>query len=89
MHRSGASQLGALGKLEPIEQAIEPARTTMNVDGRQIPLVSGMTVTAEIRTERRRAISYILSPLVDTFSTAAMNGDHMRQGGGKVKRRTA
>ena len=50
---------------------IEPAQTTMNVDGRQIPLVSGMTVTAEIRTERRSAISYILSPLIDKFSTAA------------------
>ena len=49
---------------------IEPAQTTMKVDGRQIPLVSGMTLTAEIKTERRSAISYILSPLVDTFSTA-------------------
>ena len=49
---------------------IEPAQTTMNIDGKQIPLVSGMTLTAEIKTERRTAISYILSPLIDTFSTA-------------------
>jgi membrane fusion protein, hemolysin D len=49
---------------------IEPAQTTMNIDGRRIPLVSGMTLTAEIKTERRTAISYILSPLIDTFSTA-------------------
>ena len=50
---------------------IEPAQTTMNVDGKQIPLVSGMTLTAEIKTESRSAISYILSPLIDKFSTAA------------------
>ena len=50
---------------------IEPAQTTMDVDGKQVPLVSGMTLTAEIKTERRSAISYILSPLVDTLSTAA------------------
>ena len=49
---------------------IKPAQTEMNIDGKQIPLVSGMTLTAEIKTERRTAISYILSPLVDTFSTA-------------------
>jgi hemolysin D len=42
----------------------------MNIDGKRIPLVSGMTLTAEIKTERRSAISYILSPLIDTFSTA-------------------
>ena len=49
---------------------IKPAQTTMNIDGKQIPLVSGMTLTAEIKTERRSAISYILSPLIDTLSTA-------------------
>jgi hemolysin D len=49
---------------------IKPAQTTMNIDGKQIPLMSGMTLTAEIKTERRTAISYILSPLIDVFSTA-------------------
>ncbi|MDE2063777.1 MAG: HlyD family type I secretion periplasmic adaptor subunit [Bradyrhizobium sp.] len=49
---------------------ISPAQTWMTVDGKQIPLVSGMTLTAEIKTERRRVISYILSPLIDVLSTA-------------------
>lgn len=33
------------------------------VDGRQLPLTPGMTVRAEIKTSRRRLISYFLSPL--------------------------
>jgi hemolysin D len=50
---------------------IRPSQTSMNIDGKQIPLSSGMTVTVDIKTESRRAIDYILSPLVDVFSTAA------------------
>lgn len=40
------------------------AKTAMDIDGREIPLVPGMAVTAEIKTGRRRIISYLLSPLV-------------------------
>ncbi|MBD8873498.1 HlyD family type I secretion periplasmic adaptor subunit [Rhodanobacter sp. DHB23] len=40
------------------------ARASMQVDGREIPLVPGMAVTAEIKTGRRRIIGYLLSPLV-------------------------
>ena len=47
------------------------AQTSMAIDGRQIPLSAGMTVTVEIKTESRRAITYILSPLANVFSTAA------------------
>ena len=47
------------------------AQTSMAIDGRQIPLSSGMTVTVEIKTESRRAITYILSPVANVFSTAA------------------
>jgi len=36
---------------------------TMVVDGREQPLSPGMAVTAEIKTGRRRVISYLLSPL--------------------------
>jgi hemolysin D len=50
---------------------IRPSQTSMNIDGRMVPLSSGMTVTVEIKTERRRAIDYILSPLIDVVSTAA------------------
>lgn len=38
-------------------------RDTIEVDGRRVRLAPGMTVTAEIKTGRRRVISYILSPL--------------------------
>lgn len=50
---------------------VTPAQTTIDVGGgKRVPLSSGMTVTVEIKTESRRVISYILSPLVDVFSTA-------------------
>jgi hemolysin D len=49
---------------------ITPAVTTINVDGKDVPLSAGMTVTVEVTTEKRRAIDYLLSPLVDLQSTA-------------------
>ncbi len=49
---------------------VKPARTHMTIGGKKIPLTSGMTVTVEIKTESRRVISYILSPLVQAFSDA-------------------
>lgn len=39
-------------------------RATMKVDGRIVPLLPGMAVTAEIKTGRRRVIDYFLSPLL-------------------------
>lgn len=39
-------------------------RSTMTVDGRVVPLLPGMAVTAEIKTGRRRVIDYFLSPLL-------------------------
>ncbi len=39
-------------------------RATMKVDGRLVPLLPGMAVTAEIKTGRRRVIDYFLSPLL-------------------------
>ena len=41
------------------------------VDGHMMRLTSGMTVTVEIRTESRRAIDYILSPLQSIFEQSA------------------
>lgn len=38
------------------------------IDGNSIPLTPGMTVTAEIRTESRRVIDYVLSPIRKTTS---------------------
>lgn len=50
---------------------IKTARATMLIDGKEVPLTPGMSVSVEIETERRRAIDYIVSPIVDLFSTAA------------------
>ena len=50
---------------------VVPSRSTMNVGGKDVPLTSGMTVLVEIKTESRRAITYILSPLAFAFATAA------------------
>jgi HlyD family type I secretion membrane fusion protein len=38
-------------------------RTTLDVDGHEQALEPGMEITAEIKTGRRRVISYLLSPL--------------------------
>lgn len=38
-------------------------QTSMVINGRQMPLVPGMAVTAEIKTGDRRVLDYLLSPL--------------------------
>lgn len=42
----------------------------MSVEGKKIHLLSGMTVSIEVRTGRRRVLEYLLSPLVDVASKA-------------------
>jgi hemolysin D len=49
---------------------VAPSSTVMDIEGKQIPLSSGMTVAVDIKTESRRAIDYVLSPLRDIGSTA-------------------
>ena len=49
---------------------VRASRSTMRVEGKEIPLVPGMSVDVEIMTENRRGIDYILSPLEELFSTA-------------------
>lgn len=44
--------------------------STIDIDGRPTPLAPGMTVTAEIRTDSRRVIDYVLSPLARVASEA-------------------
>ncbi len=44
---------------------IELPRNAMRIDERTIKLTPGMAVTAEIKTGRRRIISYLLSPLIE------------------------
>jgi hemolysin D len=57
-----AKQDDKLGLIFTAEIALP--RDTMQIDGRQIHLTPGMAVTAEIKTGRRRIISYLLSPLI-------------------------
>ena len=40
-------------------------KSTITVKGQVMPLTPGMTVTAEIKTGRRRVIEYFLSPLIE------------------------
>jgi hemolysin D len=42
--------------------------SAIKVDDAQVPLVSGMTVTVEIRTGSRRVLSYLLSPLTEVVT---------------------
>lgn len=37
-------------------------QTSMNIDGKDVPLIEGMAVTAEIKTGRRTVLDYVLSP---------------------------
>jgi hemolysin D len=52
----------------PVTIALDEA--TMNIDNTTIPLVAGMTVSAEIKTGSRRVIDYLLSPLAKATSEA-------------------
>jgi hemolysin D len=69
---AAASQPTAPGQPEsfvfPVTVALD--ETAMNVDGAIIPLTPGMTVTVEIKTDSRRVIDYLLSPLARIASEA-------------------
>jgi hemolysin D len=44
---------------------LEPETATIGIDGRPVPLTSGMTATVEIKTGVRRILEFIFSPLVE------------------------
>jgi hemolysin D len=44
--------------------------TAMNIDGATVPLTPGMTVSAEIKTDSRRVIDYLVSPIAKIKSEA-------------------
>jgi hemolysin D len=52
----------------PVTVAVD--ETAMRVDGATIPLTPGMTAVVDIKTESRRVIDYLLSPLAKTMSEA-------------------
>jgi hemolysin D len=52
----------------PVTVALD--ETAMKIDNAVIPLTPGMTVTVEIKTDSRRVIDYLLSPLARIASEA-------------------
>lgn len=58
-----------LGMIFPAQVRLE--KTTIEVDGKQTALQAGMSVTADIRTGKRRVIDYLLSPL-EQYQSEAM-----------------
>jgi len=62
---------GGRGQNLVFPATIKLAATSIDVDGKQIPLSPGMAVTVEVRTGERRAIDYLLSPLRDIASSSA------------------
>lgn len=63
-------QLSNDAKQDDNHRWVFPARVSINasslkIEGRSVGLVPGMEVTAEIKTNRRRIISYLMSPLVE------------------------
>ena len=49
---------------------LELEQSAMKIGEVEIPLTPGMTVTAEIKTDSRRVIDYLLSPLAKVGSEA-------------------
>lgn len=59
----GTASSADLNTQEPSYAArVSLDRTTMEIDGKNMALTPGMAVTVEIKTGRRRIISYLLSP---------------------------
>jgi hemolysin D len=50
---------------------IKVTQRSIVIDGKEIDLIPGMSVSVEIKTGRRRAIDYLLSPLREVASRAA------------------
>jgi hemolysin D len=50
---------------------IRLAKRSMDIDGKDVALMPGMAVTVEIKTGRRRAIDYLLSPLHEMVGETA------------------
>lgn len=47
-----------------------PDRTVMSADGHNVPLTPGMAATVEIKTDSRRILEYVFSPIVEVTSEA-------------------
>jgi hemolysin D len=49
---------------------VRPDRTTITVDGHEMPLKPGMAVSVEIKTGKRRILEYLFSPIAEVASEA-------------------
>ncbi|RCS21577.1 HlyD family type I secretion periplasmic adaptor subunit [Phyllobacterium salinisoli] len=49
---------------------VTPDKSTIEVNGRLMPLTPGMAVTVEVKTGKRRILEYLFSPLVEITSQA-------------------
>ncbi len=72
---SASSQTAGYGGTPRIQDLVFPIRLkldtdTMMIDGRRVPLTSGMAVTINLQTGRQRIIDYLLSPLREIKSEA-------------------
>ena len=52
------------------ETKLKPSVNFIGINGRDVPLSPGMTVTVEIKTGSRRILEYVFSPLVEVASKA-------------------
>ena len=50
---------------------VQLEKTVINADGKEVPLMPGMMVTAEIQTGSRRVIQYLLAPVWEAASQSA------------------
>jgi hemolysin D len=50
------------------QATLKPNRGAISVNGHDVPLTAGMTVTVEIKTGSRRIIGYLFSPIVEVAS---------------------
>jgi hemolysin D len=60
---------------KPMTDLVFPTRLKLSansimVNGREVPLSPGMTVTVEVKTGNRRILDYLFSPLVEVASNA-------------------
>ncbi len=51
--------------------SVQLEKTVINADGKEVPLMPGMMVTAEIQTGSRRVIQYLLAPVWEAASQSA------------------
>ncbi len=71
-----SGQTSATSASQPVDSlvfpvTVRPGRLWIDVDDKRMPLTPGMTATIEIRTESRRVLDYIMSPVVDVMMGAA------------------